>query len=165
VFHAILGNAGLNPRRLVSAIRGWKHYVSERSAFKDAEKNSAWPWARELPILSDWNESSGSLGAYFFQDQIVARWIFDNQPKRHVDIGSRLDGFVGHLSVFRKVDVIDIRPQTMEVPNIAFYQLDLMKNLSTDWIECTDSLSCLHTVEHFGLGRYGDPINPYGHLE
>ena len=25
-----------------------------------------------------------------------------------------------------------------------------------------DSLSCLHTIEHVGLGRYGDPIDPEG---
>ena len=23
-----------------------------------------------------------------------------------------------------------------------------------------DSLSCLHALEHFGLGRYGDPVDP-----
>jgi hypothetical protein len=27
----------------------------------------------------------------------------------------------------------------------------------------TDSISCLHAIEHFGLGRYGDPIDPNGH--
>jgi hypothetical protein len=26
-----------------------------------------------------------------------------------------------------------------------------------------DSLSCLHALEHFGLGRYGDPITPFGY--
>ena len=26
-----------------------------------------------------------------------------------------------------------------------------------------DSLSCLHAIEHFGLGRYGDPVNPLGY--
>jgi SAM-dependent methyltransferase len=25
-------------------------------------------------------------------------------------------------------------------------------------------LSCLHAIEHFGLGRYGDPIDASGHL-
>jgi hypothetical protein len=28
-----------------------------------------------------------------------------------------------------------------------------------------DSISCLHTIEHFGLGRYGDQVDPRGHLE
>ena len=27
-----------------------------------------------------------------------------------------------------------------------------------------DSLSCLHALEHFGLGRYGDPVRWDGHL-
>jgi len=27
-----------------------------------------------------------------------------------------------------------------------------------------DSLSCLHALEHFGLGRYGDEVNYNGHL-
>ncbi len=31
--------------------------------------------------------------------------------------------------------------------------------------ECCDSVSCLHALEHFGLGRYGDPIDPLGHLK
>ena len=26
----------------------------------------------------------------------------------------------------------------------------------------TDSISCLHTIEHIGLGRYGDDIDPNG---
>ena len=28
----------------------------------------------------------------------------------------------------------------------------------------TDSLSSLHAIEHFGLGRYGDDIDPKGHI-
>ncbi len=32
-------------------------------------------------------------------------------------------------------------------------------------IDYTDSVSCLHTIEHFGLGRYGDPLDPQGYLK
>ena len=39
-----------------------------------------------------------------------------------------------------------------------------MSPLRHELIECCDSLSCLHTVEHIGLGRYGDPVNCDGHL-
>ncbi|MHB8117591.1 MAG: DUF268 domain-containing protein [Methanothrix sp.] len=28
-----------------------------------------------------------------------------------------------------------------------------------------DSLSCMHVVEHMGLGRYGDPLDPDGDLK
>ncbi len=126
---------------------------------------SEFPWGRELPILTEWDEASGALGAYFYQDQRVARWIYESNPVRHVDIGSRLDGFIGSLSVFRDVEVVDIRPQPLAVPNVRFRQLDLMAPLPEKWLACTDSLSCLHTIEHFGLGRYGDPIAPDGHLQ
>jgi hypothetical protein len=30
---------------------------------------------------------------------------------------------------------------------------------------CCDSLSSLHAVEHFGLGRYGDPVDLFGHVK
>jgi hypothetical protein len=122
------------------------------------------PCGSDLPILTEWDDTSGSIGAYFLQDRTVARWIYDSKPQRHVDVGSRLDGFVGILSVFREVEVIDIRPQSATIPNIKFHQMDLMVELPENWVHCTDSLSCLHTIEHFGLGRYGDSINPSGHL-
>lgn len=116
-------------------------------------------------MLTEWDEDAGSLGAYFFQDQLVARWIFEAAPVRHVDVGSRLDGFIGNLAVFREVEVIDIRPQPLAVRNVRFQQLDLMNELPAEWVESTDSLSCLHTIEHFGLGRYGDPLDAGGHLK
>lgn len=116
-------------------------------------------------MLGEWDESAGALGPYFFQDQLAARWIYEHSPARHVDIGSRIDGFIGHLSVFREVEMIDIRPLKQTAPNILFHQLDLMQDIPPEWVECTDSLSCLHTIEHFGLGRYGDPLNPDGHLK
>jgi SAM-dependent methyltransferase len=165
MFRPILRNAGFHPRRLATALRRWRRYVREREAFRKLADTTGWPVTSELPILTEWHESSGSLGAYFFQDQCVARWIHEHRPVRHVDVGSRIDGFIGSLSVFRKVEVIDIRPQPNPVANVRFHQLDLMETLSADWVDCTDSLSCLHTIEHFGLGRYGDRIDPLGHLK
>ena len=165
MLRAILRNAGFDPRRIRAALRGWRRYVSDRAAFQRMNGNGGMPWGEDLPMLMEWNESSGGLGGYFFQDLTVARWIHDAKPLRHVDAGSRLDGFVGHLAVFREVEVIDIRPQPARVPNVSFHQLDLMLPLPHEWLECTDSLSCLHTIEHFGLGRYGDPLDPQGHLK
>ncbi|HEX7261140.1 MAG TPA: DUF268 domain-containing protein [Luteolibacter sp.] len=164
MLRALLRNAGIRPQ-FAAVIRGWSRYVRDRKAFRYAARDSGWAWGRELPILTEWDEASGSLGAYFFQDQVVARWIHEAGPSRHVDVGSRLDGFIGSLSVFREVDVVDIRPQPQDVRNIRFHQLNLMEPLPDDWISCTDSLSCLHTIEHFGLGRYGDPLDPAGHLK
>ena len=165
MIRAILRNAGIRPRQWLPSWEGWLRYAKQRKSFRDLESIDSFAWGKELPMLTEWKESSGSLGAYFFQDQLVARWIYEAAPKRHVDVGSRLDGFIGSLSVFRKVEVIDIRPQTEAVPRVTFHQVDLMEDLPESWIACSDSVSCLHTIEHFGLGRYGDPLDPNGHLK
>ena len=114
------------------------------------------------PCLNDWYAEGGSTkNEYFWQDLLVAQKIFDANPKRHVDIGSRVDGFVAHVASFREIEVFDVRATTAKIPNIVFKQADLMSPLP-DLNSYCDSLSCLHALEHFGLGRYGDPINPNG---
>lgn len=154
---------GIDPKRAFSSLREIGRYVEQRRRFRE-NLTSDFAWGQELPILDERAADNGNLGAYFYQDGLVARWILENSPKRHVDVGSRIDGFIGHLAVFREVEVLDIRPQPHSIKNVNFHQLDLMKTLPEVWLECTDSLSCLHTIEHFGLGRYGDSIDPTGHL-
>lgn len=114
--------------------------------------------------LTDYSDAAGSMrGHYFHQDLIVSQYIYKNNPKSHLDIGSRVDGFVAHVAAFRKIKIIDIRPlEKSQHPNIDFIRADLMDPAS---IEPADSVSCLHALEHFGLGRYGDPIDPQGHIK
>jgi hypothetical protein len=70
---------------------------------------------------------------------------------------------VAHVASFREIEVLDIRPLTQFVhPRIKFVQGDVMAGHALPRDYC-DSLSCLHALEHFGLGRYGDPIDPEGH--
>jgi hypothetical protein len=161
---AWLRTFGFDPKRTIQGIKNLPVYHRERRKFQQ-QLGGEFEWGTEFPILDERDCASGSLGAYFHQDQLVARWIHQNRPIRHIDIGSRIDGFIGHLAIFREVEVLDIRPQNQIVQNMVFHQLDLMDELPEEWIECTDSLSCLHTIEHFGLGRYGDPIDATGHLK
>ncbi|MES2924195.1 MAG: DUF268 domain-containing protein [Verrucomicrobiota bacterium] len=153
---------GLDLQRLFHAPGAIGRYLKDLREFR-ARMDGDFRWGRQLPMLDEWEASSGNLGAYFHQDLLVADWIYRNKPVRHVDVGSRIDGFIGHLAVFREVEVLDIRPQPRAIRNIVFHQLDLMAELPDAWVQCTDSLSCLHTIEHFGLGRYGDTIDPLGH--
>lgn len=117
---------------------------------------------RRYMILADYTADAGvASGHYFHQDLLVASFIHDNAPRRHIDVGSRIDGFVAHVAAFRPIEIIDIRPlPDTGHPNIAFLQADLMEPAS---LPAADSISCLHALEHFGLGRYGDPIDPMGH--
>ncbi|MDB5798483.1 MAG: hypothetical protein JWP36_2385 [Paucimonas sp.] len=80
-----------------------------------------------------------------------------------MDVGSRIDGFVAHVASFREIEVFDIRPLSPSIPGVVFKQADFMSSSSVPQAYC-DSLSCLHALEHFGLGRYGDPINPQGYV-
>jgi len=114
------------------------------------------------PCLHDWYEESGNIrNEYFWQDLLVAKDIFSSMPEKHVDIGSRIDGFIAHIASFREIEIFDIRPITAHIPGVIFKQADLM-NPEYNLIDYCDSLSCLHTLEHFGLGRYGDPVDPLG---
>ena len=112
------------------------------------------------------SESGLTSGQYFHQDLFVARRIFQRNQKRRADVGSRVDGFIAHVAVFRPIDAFDIRSQSAKVENIIFHQLDIMSpSLPSEFVACCDSLSCLHALEHFGLGRYGDTVNRDGHID
>ena len=116
------------------------------------------------PCLLDRTDTAGSArGHYFWQDLYVAQKIHAENPDKHVDVGSRFDGFVTHVASFRHLTVLDIRQLDSDVPNVSFEQLDLME-FDPRFESYADSVSCLHVIEHFGLGRYGDSIDPHGHL-
>ena len=116
---------------------------------------------RLLPILSDKGMAGGvAKGHYFHPDLWAARLIYRASPVRHIDVGSRIDGFISHLLVFRSVEVVDIRYLETGVQGLNFIQADMMS--SSHGIKPADSVSCLHTLEHFGLGRYGDDLNLKG---
>jgi hypothetical protein len=113
-----------------------------------------------FPILTDRHASAGFLeGHYFHQDLWAARKIFLNRPSEHIDIGSRIDGFVAHLLVFMPVTIVDIRPLASKIEGLTFLQDDAT-SLSMMQKDSVLSLSSLHAAEHFGLGRYSDPIDP-----
>jgi SAM-dependent methyltransferase len=146
-----------------------KHVVFYRDylRFKRQAKESGlyFPFGKFYPCLDERNTDSGfASGHYFHQDLLVAGRIFQNNPKRHVDIGSRIDGFVAHVAVFRKIEVFDVRPLCTSIPNIIFRQADLMEP-NPDLKSYCDSISSLHAIEHFGLGRYGDKLDYNGHLK
>lgn len=140
-------------------IHDFLKFRSDQKSFK----NLGGEISHRYPIWSDYRKQAGSSGGdYFHQDLLVAQFIHDKNPNKHIDVGSRIDGFVAHVAAFRKIQVMDIRPLSpLGHVNIEFIQADLMT--ANDHLLKADSISCLHAIEHFGLGRYGDPINPLGH--
>jgi len=102
-------------------------------------------------------------GHYFHQDLWAARVVYERGIRELTDIGSRLDGFVAHVLPFCSVRYVDIRPLPAQVEG-----LEYIRGSVTALPFANDSiaaLSCLHVIEHVGLGRYGDPVSPDGHTE
>lgn len=155
---------GINPIVLFNFLRGSPSFIMDYFKLRKQAKNSLFP-IELYPILDDKYKQGGTVkGHYFHQDLLVAKKIYNANPKEHIDIGSRVDGFIAHLAVFRKVVIIDIRELQSNVENIEFLQANMME-MKGNMFESYDSLSCLHALEHFGLGRYGDPIDFNGHIK
>jgi SAM-dependent methyltransferase len=156
----LLGLFGINPIKGISAFRALPRYFRERRAFRKLSQPGMPKMGPAFPILHEYHETSGTAsGHYFHMDLWAARKIFQAAPTRHLDIGSRIDGFIAHLLSFREVEVIDIRPLESELDGLSFVHADATK-LDGIADNSVESLSCLHAAEHFGLGRYGDPIDP-----
>ena len=123
---------------------------------------------KNYPIIKDFKDTqAGSFNShYFHQDLLVASLIFKNNPQKHIDIGSRIDGFVAHVASFRSIEVMDIRDTNIiGHANIISRKINVMEEIDLKYHNITDSLSCLNAIEHIGLGRYKDPIEPNGHVK
>ena len=157
-FYLYLRLLGVDPRKSLQLKYALK-FLNQRKDWKQQGGQID----RNHVILSDYGTNAGTMkGHYFHQDLLVAQFIYQNNPKRHIDIASRIDGFVAHVAAFREIEIIDIRPlPTPAHPNINFIQADLTM---PNEIGVTDSLSCLHALEHFGLGRYSDAVDVNGHI-
>ena len=147
-------------------VRGIPSFLRDYREIKRQAKKSGmvFPFGNFYPCIEDRYEKSGiASGHYFHQDLLVANKVFINKPGKHVDVGSRIDGFVAHVASFRDIEVFDIRDMTEQIQNIHFKRLDIMDGNAVSHDYC-DSISCLHALEHFGLGRYGDKVDYDGHL-
>lgn len=132
--------------------------LNKRETFRIQEKYY-------FPILYEKYAEAGEISNYFFQDLWAARMIVRSGIKEHFDIGSRIDGFITHLlAADIDVTMIDVREFPNEVENLHTI-VDDATTLRQIPDESIASMSALCSLEHFGLGRYGDPINPEGCFE
>jgi hypothetical protein len=154
--------APVGPRTVLRNLRKAPWFFRTLRQFRSLNTRPSFrPATRELyPVLHERDGSPGvARGHYFHQDIWAARKIFERRPKAHIDVGSRIDGFVAHLLVFMPVTVIDIRPLESSPCGLTFLQEDAT-TLARFAGDSIDSISSLHAAEHFGLGRYSDPVDP-----
>jgi SAM-dependent methyltransferase len=111
------------------------------------------------PCLRDKTSVTPVDITYFYQDTWAARKIFEMKPRRHYDVGSHAKT-VGLLSQFIPVTMVDIRPLEVNLSGLSFAKASVVELPFRD--NSIDSISSLCVVEHIGLGRYGDPVDPFG---
>ena len=116
-------------------------------------------------MLSDRFMPAGSINnQYIIMDLWAARKVYQNDFKKVVDVGSRIDGYVTHILSFRNIEIIDIRPLNSKISELKFHHFNMME-LPQEFVNYTDCLTSLHALEHFGLGRYGDPLDIDGWIK
>lgn len=114
------------------------------------------------PCVKDKTVKTSFDAHYVYHTSWAARKVRDINPAVHTDISSSLF-FSGIVSAFVPVNFYDYRPADLNLSDLSSNHIDLTKLSFADG--SIGSLSCMHTVEHIGLGRYGDPIDPKADLE
>jgi SAM-dependent methyltransferase len=138
-------------------------YMRDLSAFRRAAavQNIEVVYGRPRPMLGDATAKTGFDEHYVYHTGWAARILRETMPARHVDISSSLT-FVSNASAIVPIDHYDFRPPDLKLDNVTAGAADLLALPFAD--QSIHSLSCMHVVEHVGLGRYGDPIDPSGDL-
>jgi hypothetical protein len=116
----------------------------------------------QFPCLLDKTAMTGFEPHYGYHPPWAARIIVRNNPKLHIDFSSILH-FSTIVSAYVPVHFYDYRPADIKLDNLETKKGDLTNIPLAD--NSVESLSCMHTVEHVGLGRYGDAMEINGDLK
>jgi len=119
-------------------------------------------WKNRYPCLADKTKKTSFDRHYIYHTAWAARILSKTKPKKHIDISSSLY-FSSIVSAFTPIDFYDYRPPELKLSNLNVGKADLFSLPFKN--ESISSLSCMHTIEHIGLGRYGDPLDPEGDLK
>jgi len=114
------------------------------------------------PMFKDVTAKTSFDSHYVYHTAWAARVLKEEGIKKHIDIGSH-HYFATLVSAFIPIDFYDYRPLSIDMTGLSCGKADLTQLDFSD--NSIYSLSCMHVVEHIGLGRYGDPIDPNGDLK
>jgi hypothetical protein len=141
-----------------------KTFTAELKKFK--ELNSGDRFSNSdfgiYPCLYDKTSVTPFDAHYVYHPAWAARILRNINPQLHIDISSTLH-FCTMLSAFIPTKFYDYRPALLNLDNLTSESIDLTDLNFDD--NSKASLSCMHTLEHIGLGRYGDPLDPDGDIK
>lgn len=139
-------------------------FYNELATFNNEQKLSSrgLKVERLISFLNDSAPNTSFDPHYIYHPAWAARILKINNPEFHIDISSTVT-FCSIVSAFIPVHSYDYRPANIQLNNLHMEQANLMcLPFETNSV---NSISCMHTVEHIGLGRYGDPIDYDGDIK
>ncbi|HEY6021251.1 MAG TPA: DUF268 domain-containing protein [Candidatus Paceibacterota bacterium] len=142
----------------------YKRYVQSYLRFKgrlDAKRGFVLAFRDRIPVLNEDTSQTNFDTHYIYHPAWAARIVRKINPHTHVDIASTLT-FSSILSAFVPTEFYDLRPASLTLSGLRSGAASLSALPFAD--NSIESLSCMHTIEHVGLGRYGDPLDPDGDL-
>lgn len=152
--------------KLFRTITGHKKFLFDYLEFgrlaAGKEKRFTLNFKDRWPCLHDNTGSTPFDRHYVFHTAWAARLLAENLPESHVDISSSLY-FSTIVSAFVPVKFYDYRPAELNLTGLTSQSADLLGLPFAD--DSILSLSCMHVVEHVGLGRYGDRVDPDGDMK
>lgn len=142
-------------RAVAGVPRFWREYFQYRRLADPAFR----PHFRDLQPVFGQRGAHEFDAHYIYLNAWAARRILARRPKEHVDVGSQL-AFTSVLSAAVPVRVVEFRPVPLHCSGMNFVEGSILNlPFRTGTVE---SLSSLHVIEHIGLARYGDPLDPEG---
>lgn len=151
-------------RTLIYRLRATTNFRNEFVSFSQNSNKKRFElrWEERIPMLYDNTGSTFFDRHYIYHTAWAARKIRTLGIRNHTDISSSLY-FNTIISAFIDVEFYDYRPANLVLDQLKTGSQDLTK-LSFE-SNSIMSLSCMHTIEHIGLGRYGDPIDYDGDIK
>jgi len=139
-------------------------YAGEFNKFRNDSKQREFSVSYKdmYPCLKDKVVNTPFDAHYTYHPAWAARIIANERPAEHIDISSILS-FSTIVSAFVPVKFYDYRPAVLNLDRYESGFADL-KQLPFD-TNSIASLSCMHTIEHIGLGRYGDALDVNGDIK
>jgi len=145
-------------RRRMAQLKAWRRFWDSYRRYSELPDSNA---SLEFlyPCLGDDTGTTPVEPTYFFQDAWAFEKIVAAHPERHIDVGSH-HRFVSFLSKVVPTTMVDLRPLQAHMESIGFVEGSILALPFAD--ASLPSVSSICVVEHIGLGRYGDPLDPHG---
>lgn len=136
-------------------------FIGDFFHFKAMNQSSRFPmkWSDRVPMLDDHGATTSFDAHYLYHMAWAARILAQTRPSVHFDFSSHVH-FNALVSAFVPIRFFEYRPANIRLSGLQCEAADL---LSLPFAEKEIvSASCMHVMEHIGLGRYGDPLDPDG---